>query len=250
MTIVGKFAYGIRKIFAVMNFLKDCKLKAGFLVSFMDKRHVAIRLFLEEEYNLLWLLENPEIEGMHVRFFKWTLMFSMEAESPMIPVWVTLEKLPIFLFDKEALFEIAKLLGKSIKVDEYTASKSKLSQASIFVEVDVSKTLPKHLWLNIMGKGVAFKVNYDKVPYYCKNCLKLGHTTSHCLATEKSDDELIESFYSAEDTGNIDNGIFGKQIQEAVLRAVASKNQGYVNKGGYIGGFRGRGTGHFQVVRG
>lgn len=155
----------------------------------MDLRHVAIRLFLEEDYNFLWLLENPTIEGLHVCFFKWSPMFSLEAESPVIPIWVTLEKLPIFLFDKEALFEIAKLLGKPIKVDGYTTNKSKLSQGSIFVELDVSKNLPKHLWLNIMGKGTALKVNYPKIPYYCNNYLKLGHTASasHCLATEKDD---------------------------------------------------------------
>lgn len=38
-----------------------------------------------------------------------------------------LENLPIFLFHKEALFEIGKLLGTPMKIDGYTTNKSKLS---------------------------------------------------------------------------------------------------------------------------
>lgn len=199
LTIIGKFSYGIPKIFEVTEMLKHCKLKGRFNVSFMDQRHVAIKLFLEEDLNTLWLMDNPNVNGTPVRFFKWTPSFSFEAESPVLPVWIALENLPIFLFHKEALFEIGKLLGKPIKVDGYTANRSKLSQANLCIELDVSKNLPTHLWVKVLDKGTAVKVNYSKVPSYCKGCLKLGHLERACLANgnkekfhgEKQDDHVV-----------------------------------------------------------
>lgn len=65
--------------------------------------------------------------------------------------------------DKEALFEIAKLLGKPRKIDGYTANKSKLNQANILVEIDVSKPLPGHLWINVAGVGTAVRLFYNKI---------------------------------------------------------------------------------------
>lgn len=62
------------------------------------------------------------MNGISLRFFKWSPLLSLEKESPVVPVWVSLEKLPIFVFHKEALFEIEKLLVKPMKVDGYTVN--------------------------------------------------------------------------------------------------------------------------------
>lgn len=74
-TFVGKFSYGIPKIGDVTDMLKDSKLKGRFTVSFIDKRHVAIKLFVEEDYNSLWLMSNPHVNGTPMRFFKWSPKF-------------------------------------------------------------------------------------------------------------------------------------------------------------------------------
>lgn len=94
------------------------------------------------------------------------------------------EKLPIFLFNKEALFEIGKLIGKPIKVDGYTANKSKLNQASVCIELDITKPRPTHVWINLLDSGMAVKVSYSQIPAYCTCCKKLGHEVYHCLANE------------------------------------------------------------------
>lgn len=106
LTLVGKFSHGIPKIFEVTQMLKDLKLKSSFTVSFMDKRHIAIKLFIEEDYNRLWLIDNPNVLGIPFRLFEWTSRFSLEDELPIVPIWVSLENLPLFLFHKEALYEI------------------------------------------------------------------------------------------------------------------------------------------------
>lgn len=70
LTIVGKFAYGISKIFEVTKMLKEMRLKSSFIVIFMDKRHVDIKIFLEEDYNRLCLVDNLNVGGVPVRFLK------------------------------------------------------------------------------------------------------------------------------------------------------------------------------------
>lgn len=159
LTLIGKFSYGIPQIFDITKMLKDCNLKGRFSVSFIDKRHISIKLFLEEDFNALWLMENPNVHGTPLRFFKWSPSFSFEAESPIVPVWLALENLPLFLFHKEALFDLGRLLGKPIRVDGYTANRSKLNQPNICIEMDVSKNLPTHLWVKIFERGTAVKVN-------------------------------------------------------------------------------------------
>lgn len=73
--LIGKFEFGIPRSFAVTEMLKAQKLKSKFTVSFMNKNHVVIKIFVEEDFNLLWLWENPNVEGIPLRFFKWTQHF-------------------------------------------------------------------------------------------------------------------------------------------------------------------------------
>lgn len=126
-TLIGKFSYGIPRILEVTKMLKSLKLKSRFNVSFMNKRLIVIKLFLQEDLNRLWLWDNSNVEGIPFRLFKWTPTFSLEAESPIVPVWVSLENLPVVLYHKEALVEIEKLIVNPVKLDGYTGNKSKLN---------------------------------------------------------------------------------------------------------------------------
>lgn len=71
-----------------------------------------------------------------------------------------------------------------VKLDGYTANRSKLHQANMCVEMDVSKSLPSHLWVKVMDKGGPVKVTYINVPHFFKYCKKLGHLENLCLAKE------------------------------------------------------------------
>lgn len=195
-------------------------------------------------------MDNPNVAGIPMTFFKWSPMFSLEDESLVVPIWVSLEKLPIFLFHKEALYEIGKLLGNPVKIDGYTANRSKLCQENLCIELDVSKPLPNHLWLKTMDKGFAVKVSYSKVPHYCVNCHKLGHLEANCLAKEKSLDRV-----------DVVNAGTSKEKQPSRRNNRAAPDHGYGNitqwvkvpgrrgyggrnsRGGRFGSVRGRGGG-------
>lgn len=256
LTLVGKFSFGIPKIFEVTKMLKDCKLKGNFNVSFMDNRHVVIKLFLEEDFNTLWLLVNPNVNGTPMRFFKWSPNFSLQDDSPVVPVWISLENLPIFLFHKEALFEIGKLLGTPVKVDGYTANKSKLSQANLCIEMDVSKKHPSHLWIKTLETGTAVKVNYGKMPHYCGNCHKLGHLEKACLAKIQTGNHTtqpeIPDLVRPRPLYKPGYPYKGQQIDENEWIQGSRRNGRHMNYGSrggraYIGGRGGRGRGDFQA---
>lgn len=89
-TLIGKFELGIPRFFAITNMLKAQKFNSKFTVSFLNKNHVVITLFVEKDFNLLWAWENPSVEGHPLHFVKWTPTHSFDEDLPVVPVWVTL----------------------------------------------------------------------------------------------------------------------------------------------------------------
>lgn len=69
-------------------------------------------------------------------------------DCPIIPIWITLEGLPIHFFKKEALFPIANLIGNPLKVDAATSTRCRPSAARVCVELDLSKDLEPRIWID------------------------------------------------------------------------------------------------------
>ncbi|KAG6487841.1 hypothetical protein ZIOFF_056577 [Zingiber officinale] len=77
--------------------------------------------------------------GVPMRIFKWSLKFSYEAESSVVPVWIQFPDLPIYMFCKKGLFAAANIVGRPMKVDEATTDGSRLIMARVCVEIDLLK---------------------------------------------------------------------------------------------------------------
>lgn len=105
--IVGKFSQGRPTLEDLHCYLVSLDLKAQFQIGLLDSRHVMINFRAPEDYHRIFSRSIWYI-GEHVmRVFKWSTKFHVDRESSIVPVWIELEKLPIFLFNKEALFAIA-----------------------------------------------------------------------------------------------------------------------------------------------
>lgn len=87
---------------------------------------------------------------------KWTPSFDPCVDTPIIPVWVALEGLPIHLHDYRTLYEIAKLIGTPLKMDSATLSFHRPSVARFCVEVDVTIDLPTKIFIDC-GEHSFFK---------------------------------------------------------------------------------------------
>src|SRR4051812_5061445 len=117
-----------------------------------------------------------------MRFFKWSPDFRLDVEFSVVPVWISLPNLPLFLFNKPALFNIGSLLGKPLTLDAPTADLSRPSVARVCVEVDLLKRLPPRLWLDCEAvDGFWQEVIYEKIPQYCRHCKRLVHDMSVCM---------------------------------------------------------------------
>ncbi|VFQ74277.1 unnamed protein product, partial [Cuscuta campestris] len=88
-----------------------------------------------------------------MRVFRWSADFDPSVESPLVPVWVGLEGLPIHLFEKPTLFSIAKLFGSRLQTDAATVNLSRPNVARVCVEVNLSKELPKAIWIHLGTKN-------------------------------------------------------------------------------------------------
>lgn len=116
-----------------------------------------------------------------MRVFKWSTDFRCSAESPIVPVWVSLPYLPVhFIHCKYALCSIASAIDIPLRVDHATTSVNRPSVARVLVEYDVSKPLLPRIWIGEGDSGFWQDVVFERVPAYCNSCKHLGHSVESC----------------------------------------------------------------------
>lgn len=71
-------------------------------------------------------------------------------------------------------------------------------EAKIFVNVDVSKTLPKEIDFAINGKKFTAEFYYPWLPSRCNLCEKWGHTDKVCVMKKRERKQGV----SGEEKGN------------------------------------------------
>ncbi|CAH9079913.1 unnamed protein product [Cuscuta europaea] len=106
--------------------------------------------------------------------------FSIERDSPLAPVWISLDGLPVHLHDLRALNSIDKLLGKTIRIDAPTTNFSRPSTARICVELDTSLELPPKVRIGYGATSFFQTIVYENLPLFCHNCSRLGHSAVNC----------------------------------------------------------------------
>ncbi|KAF8409849.1 hypothetical protein HHK36_002367 [Tetracentron sinense] len=77
-----------------------------------------------------------------------------------LPLWIRVIVLPLFLWNQRRLSRVASLIGKPLCVDKPTLDKSRLNYARIYVEVVADKPLMEELTVNLNGLD-HYKVNLE-----------------------------------------------------------------------------------------
>ncbi|VFQ87014.1 unnamed protein product [Cuscuta campestris] len=111
-----------------------------------------------------------------MKVLRWAPDYDAETESPLIPVWIGLEGLPIHLFDSSALYLIANLIGRPLRTDTATKNLSRPSVARLCVELDLSKEIPKAIWIHLVKLSFFQPIYYEDLPDFCSCCKQFGHT--------------------------------------------------------------------------
>ncbi|GAA0171394.1 hypothetical protein LIER_41147 [Lithospermum erythrorhizon] len=203
--LVGKFSHGRPPIGLIKEFFTGLKLKGAYNISLYDTKHLFIECALMEDFTRLWMRITWYVKGFPMRMFKWTPDFSPEKESPLTPVWIHFEGLPLYLFDDEPLLSIANSIGQPLKIDQNNIKRVKLGQASVCVAMDVSKPVRDKVWVafeeedsDVVLEGFWQSVSYDHYPSYCPECGHLGHSETVCKRREDPKEEVAK----AEDSGS------------------------------------------------
>ena len=149
-------------------------------------------------------------QGLYLN--KWTPDFDPTIDLPKeVPVWVRLPNLPVHCWDFDSLKRIGNEIGHFIdKADK----KGQYSCARICVEVDLEAGLPEAVKLTVGSWTHYQKLDYEHLPFKCRNCQEHGHFQRYCpkLAAEKEDAEGWQKVKKGKISSNTKNK--EKTIQE------------------------------------
>src|SRR4051812_27952749 len=115
--LVGKFSHGRPTMDRARLIFNKLGLKGNFSLGHLDHKHMLINLENEGDFTRLWLRESWMIDGFPMRMFRWTPNFRPEVESSIVPVWIQLPNLPLFMFNKHCIFPIARSIGSPLALD-------------------------------------------------------------------------------------------------------------------------------------
>ncbi|XP_056695221.1 uncharacterized protein [Spinacia oleracea] len=146
-------------------------------VFYHDDGYFLIRFASNKEKNKVVAGGPYTFYGKPVIIKPWSPDFNFYEEVlKVIPLWVKFPNLPLHCWGSDSLSRISSLLGVHICADECTTRQDRVSFARVLVEMDITTTLPDHVWVED-AYGTMFKqeVKYDWKPAYCKKCNMAGH---------------------------------------------------------------------------
>ena len=171
------------------------------------------------------------IAGVPMVVKKWSPKTEEEKqEEEAIPMWVHLRKVPLHMFSWEALSFMTSTVGFPVYLHPETIACSNFEEAKIFVNVDVSKALPKEIDFAIEGKEFTAEFYYPWLPSRCNICEKWGHSENVCVKKKREmkhgDMDLLKG--SATKAGNEDirvSGSRGMGEESGILRKKSNEKQ-------------------------
>ncbi|XP_021866733.1 uncharacterized protein [Spinacia oleracea] len=130
-----------------------------------------------------------------------------------IMVWARFSELPVEYYDKEALFCIAGLVGKPIRVDYATDKITRARYARVCIEVDLDKPLITRVWVG----GEWQIITYENLDTLCFECGRIGHVKQNCLNKKHLDQSSpYTKDFSSNDCNNQERGNNGS-IEEGLV---------------------------------
>ncbi|CAH9147359.1 unnamed protein product [Cuscuta epithymum] len=139
--------------------------------------------FTNEEDRLKVLHDGPyTVFGKLLMLKELSDDFSFEDEEFLkVPIWVKFPKLPMKLWNDEAMSEVASMIGVPITTDKITQDRANNDFARVLIEVDVSKPPPLSFPIRLpSSKVIKQSVLYETFPNYCFHCKDFGHHPFIC----------------------------------------------------------------------
>ncbi|XP_015159686.1 uncharacterized protein [Solanum tuberosum] len=128
---------------------------------------------------MVWTKQRMSIAGQVMRIQAWNPNFTPTAETPVVPVWISLPELPWHCYNKEFVSGLLSPIGKVLYFDSASIKKTRGSQARVKVQIDLTQKRPSFIWMGYIGEDITDgrwqKIEYDNIPDYCFYCNHQGH---------------------------------------------------------------------------
>ncbi|XP_013607651.1 PREDICTED: uncharacterized protein LOC106314300 [Brassica oleracea var. oleracea] len=135
----------------------------------------------------------------------------VQAEKPeltTVPVWLDFTGVPLQFFNRDALKEIAGLVGHPICLHPSTENLTNIEVAKVYTVIDPRKPLPEAVNAQFEnGEVVRIQVSSPWLPSLCGHCLKVGHTVSKCPDAPPKCSVCGSVKHSAEECTRLRNGL-------------------------------------------
>ncbi|KAJ4838572.1 hypothetical protein Tsubulata_037815 [Turnera subulata] len=164
--------------------------KLGFINAMATKLWGKQRPVLASQYNSgLFLLKFPtdaalqralhggpwHIGGVPLLLHQWSPNIkSVDFNTPIIPVWVQLNRVPVELLTNEVLSYISSAIGKPLHLNQ-DCSNFFSERVSVCIAVDFSKPILHNITIAIDGCTRTIYVSYSWQPQLCELCHTWGH---------------------------------------------------------------------------
>ncbi|KAA3460126.1 reverse transcriptase [Gossypium australe] len=164
------------------------------------------------------------VYGQYLTVQPWTKEFTpLQPYPSVVLAWIRLPGLPGFLYKKKILEEIGKTIGKVVRLDLNTDSRTRGRFARMAVYINLDKPLTGQVLVN----GMKQKVEYEALPTICFSCGKYGHTKELCqlAQTALSPGKAQSTVILTETEGNGETENFGPwMVVERKSRNLRNKN--------------------------
>ncbi|MBA0877888.1 hypothetical protein Goshw_010630 [Gossypium schwendimanii] len=141
-------------------------------------RNIGFSILQNKLFNL-WRPSAPlhmmDIENGY--FLPWTLAFDpTQAYPSVVMTWIRFPGLPGYLYNHKIITELEEMVGKVVKLDMNTDSRTRGRFARLAVYVDLEKPLVSHILIN----GRKQNVEYESLSSICFHCGIYGHVENSC----------------------------------------------------------------------
>ncbi|KAL3646674.1 hypothetical protein CASFOL_009218 [Castilleja foliolosa] len=230
--LVMKFTSGRPSLHDIKNHVNSTwNLSKEPVMSLVDARHVFMILASKEDMVRAQTHASHRINSSLFRLFRWHKDFDYKKDSPLVPVWVTLPKLPIPLINPAVLERIGNAIGTFLRIDERTMSMTHTMATRICVEVDLSKDFLDEIWIGDSTKeGYWQSIMYEGNVSFCSHCGLLGHVKGVCRKLPTISMKEVAPKYiltRPQEERNLDKG---KNIQETSKSAESNIFDAFTSK--------------------
>ncbi|KAF6161589.1 hypothetical protein GIB67_009468 [Kingdonia uniflora] len=159
-------------------------------VTLFYARHVLVDLDSEKDVVATLSRESLHVKCSYYKIQRWFIHFDPKKESPIVSIQIQLPHFKVCFCHSNFLKPVMNNLigGNFVRLDHPTQSHSRPSTARMCIEIDLTKSYPKVIWIGLSkSEGWSQKVIYEKMHVLCSHCYLQGHKVADCLKIKKAE---------------------------------------------------------------